>query len=185
MPPATRRRIREESRPATRAKQLRRVNQEFPGADSQLSMGKLTDLLGFHIRRVQLWSFQNFTRLLAPFDLRPADYSALCMIEANQGLSQTALSNALGIAPAHIVRLLHRLEDKSLIKRVTSPLDRRQHSLELTNHGRTVLAKSHALVDKHDRLLAARIGSDHYAEIKRVFQQFDTGKAEASAVDEA
>jgi DNA-binding MarR family transcriptional regulator len=168
----------------TQPKHPRRGAQELPGEERPVDMGKLNDLLGFHIRRVQLWSFQNFTRLLAPFDLRPADYAVLCMIEANHGLSQTALSNALGIAPAHIVRLLHRLEDRLLLRRATSSLDRRQHSLELTGHGRTILAKSHVLVNQHDRLLTSRLGSDHYAEIKRVFQRFGTDKTSASSSSE-
>jgi DNA-binding MarR family transcriptional regulator len=159
--------------PLTAAKASRRVCEEV-SPRKPADLGRLNDLLGFHIRRVQLWSFQNFNRRLAALDIRPADYSVLCVVEANKGVSQTDLSNALGIERAHLVRLLHRLEKKSLLKRATSSVDLRRHSLELTSYGRTILAKSHQLVTEHDKLLNERIGLERHPEIKRAFQEFQS-----------
>jgi DNA-binding MarR family transcriptional regulator len=146
-----------------------------PGSKSAIDGGKLAGLLGFHVRRAQLWVFQSFIRLLVPLELRPAEYAVLCVIEANLGLSQMALSHALGIERANIVRLLDRLENRSLVKRAPSLLDRRLHALELTGHGRSILSQAHVLVSEHEELLARRIGIDDYPAIKQAFQEFKSG----------
>jgi DNA-binding MarR family transcriptional regulator len=119
--------------------------------------------------------FQDFSRLLAPLQIRPADYAVLSVIETNAGLSQSALANTLEIERAQLVRVLHRLENRNLLIRATSASDRRSHSLQLTEHGRTVLKKSHVLVAEQESRLAKRLGVDRYAEIKRAFQVFRSG----------
>jgi DNA-binding MarR family transcriptional regulator len=143
--------------------------------EEAVGMGELGDVLGFLIRRAQLWVFQDFAKLLAPLQIRPADYAVLSIIEANAGLSQIALANTLEIERAHLVRVLHRLENRNLLTRAPSASDRRSHSLQLTDHGRTVLAKSHGLVAEQEKRLAQRLGTDRYSEIKRAFQVFMTG----------
>ena len=52
--------------------------------------------LGYLIRRAQIWIFQDFIRTLAEVRIRPAQYSVLLVIEANAGLSQSALARTLG-----------------------------------------------------------------------------------------
>ena len=59
----------------------------------------LDDLIGYAIRRAQLKLFQNLIGRLAEHDLRPAQFSALAIIEQNPGLMQTDLARALAIEP--------------------------------------------------------------------------------------
>ena len=40
-----------------------------------LDIGVLNEHLGYFIRRLQVWVFQDFIRTLAPVDIRPAQYS--------------------------------------------------------------------------------------------------------------
>ena len=54
-----------------------------------LDIGLLNEHLGYFIRRLQVWVFQDFIRTLAPVDIRPAQYSVLVVIAANPGLSQS------------------------------------------------------------------------------------------------
>ena len=100
-----------------------------------LELGVLDGHLGYFVRRLQVWIFQDFVRTLASFDIRPAQYSVLVVIEANPGLSQADLADTLGIERARLVRLLDGLEKRGLTRRQPSPIDRRSHALFLTREG--------------------------------------------------
>ena len=64
----------------------------------------LDDLIGYAMRRAQLKLFQNLIGRLAEHDLRPAQFSALAIIEQNPGLMQTDLARALASAPTRASR---------------------------------------------------------------------------------
>ena len=94
-----------------------------------LDIGVLNEHLGYFIRRLQVWVFQDFIRTLAPVDIRPAQYSVLVVIAANPGLSQSDLADRLGIERARLVRVLDKLEKRGLTQRLASPTDRRSQAL--------------------------------------------------------
>ena len=140
---------------------------ERPSADRErvrkkrqaLELGVLDSHLGYFVRRLQVWIFQDFVRALASFDIRPAQYSVLVVIEANSGLSQADLAERLGIERARLVRLLDELEKRSLIRRQPSPLDRRSHALVLTRVGQKSLRRMKVLAAEHEANLAKRLGA--------------------------
>lgn len=123
-----------------------------------ISLGSIEGRLGYHIRRLQVWVFQDFIRTLSVIDIRPAQYSVLAVIGANPGLSQTEVSAALGIERARLVRLLDRLEKRGLVLRRPAARDRRSHALELTEEGTAILAQADRLADEHEKRLIEHIG---------------------------
>jgi DNA-binding MarR family transcriptional regulator len=123
-----------------------------------LALGVLDRHLGYFVRRLQLWIFQDFVRALADFDIRPAEYSVLVVIEANPGLSQADLAERLGIERARLVRLLDGLEQRGLIRRQPSPSDRRSHALHFTRDGHRDLKRIKALAAGHEARLIERLG---------------------------
>jgi DNA-binding MarR family transcriptional regulator len=125
-----------------------------------LQLGVLDGHLGYFVRRLQVWIFQDFVRALASFDIRPAQFSVLVVIEANSGLSQADLSERLGIERARLVRLLDGLEKRGLIRRQPSPLDRRTHALVLTREGNKSLKRMKLLAAEHEESLAKRLGPE-------------------------
>ena len=76
----------------------------------KLALGQLNRHLGYFLRRLQLWVFQDFIRTLAPLKVRPAQYSVLLIVEANPGRSQATVGKTLGIERARLARMLHALE---------------------------------------------------------------------------
>src|SRR5215470_2665639 len=124
-PPAPR----QGGQPASQRERVRRERQS-------LDLGGLEQHLGYCVRRLQVWVFQDFVRTLASLDIRPAQYSVLVVIAANSGLSQADLAERLGIEPARLVRLLDGLERRGLIRRRASRCDRRSHALVLTRDDR-------------------------------------------------
>ena len=123
-----------------------------------VDLGELNSHLGYFIRRIQLWVFQDFIKTLAPIDISPAQFSVLAVIEANSSLSQSDVADALGIETARLVRLLDELDRRGLTKRMPSTTDRRSHALHLTQEGQRVLKRAKTLADVHEARLAEIIG---------------------------
>ena len=121
----------------------------------------LTGHLGYFIRRAQIWVFEDFIRTLAAVDIRPAQYSVLTVIDANPGLTQMAVSKALGIERAHLVHLLNGLEARKFVQRRASKTDRRSHALYLTIKGRDALVRIKALAREHEQHLTERVGFEN------------------------
>jgi DNA-binding MarR family transcriptional regulator len=140
-----------------------------------VDLGRLVGHLGYVVRRAQIWIFQDFIRTLAEVDIRPAQYSVLLVIEANHGLSQSAISETLGIERARLVRLLDSLEARRFVQRRRSRSDRRSHVLSLTAQGRTALARIKALADEHEQRLAQKVGSGSRKTLLRLLSVFACG----------
>src|SRR5262245_50991815 len=137
-----------------------------------LDLGALEGHLGYCIRRLQVWVFQDFVRTLASLDIRPAQYSVLVVIAANAGVSQADLAERLGIEPARLVRLLDGLERRGLLRRRASPRDRRSHALVLTREGVRELKRMKVLAGEHEANLARRLGAQTRAAILASLQAF-------------
>ncbi|MGH6670707.1 MAG: MarR family winged helix-turn-helix transcriptional regulator [Xanthobacteraceae bacterium] len=127
-----------------------------------VALDTLREHLGYFVRRLQVWIFQDFIRTLKRIDLSPAQFSVLVVINANRGLSQAELAATLGIERARLVRLLHQLQRRGLIQRLKSPADGRRHALQLTGEGRALLARAKALAARHERRLSDKLGADRH-----------------------
>ena len=52
------------------------------------------------------WCSRTSSRAFAPFDIRPAQFSVLTVIERNPGLTQSQVAEALGIKRTNFVGML-------------------------------------------------------------------------------
>jgi DNA-binding MarR family transcriptional regulator len=153
--------------PATLRKRERRHGRR------SLEIGVLNDHLGYFIRRLQVWVFQDFIRTLAPVDIRPAQYSVLVVIAANPGLSQSDLADRLGIERARLVRLLDKLDKRGLTQRLPSRTDRRSHALRLTRAGQKSLKRATMLAALHEVKLVEKLGAEQRRSMLNVLRHFD------------
>jgi len=135
-----------------------------PGRQSRpvVALGVLSDRLGYFVRRLQVWVFQDFIRRLAAIDISPAQFSVLVVIGANRGLSQAQVAETLGIERARLARLLHGLESRNLVQRLLSSTDGRRHALRLTREGKKVLARAKVLAAQHEVVLRQKLGPTRY-----------------------
>jgi DNA-binding MarR family transcriptional regulator len=151
---------------------LRRATPTHRGERPAVALDALSGHLGYFVRRLQIWIFQDFIRTLSSIDISPAQFSVLIVIGANRGLSQIEISAALGIERARLVRLLHRLEARTLIRRLPSSADGRRHALQLTSHGRTLLARAKTLAARHERSLRNKLGSERHQMMLQALRDF-------------
>jgi DNA-binding MarR family transcriptional regulator len=123
-----------------------------------VALAGLPQLIGYMLRRAQLRVFQDFIETLGGLDIRPAQFSVLTLVGANEGLRQSEICVALGIKRANLVGLVDELEGRGLLKRARIASDRRSRALSLTGKGRRLLASLNAPVLAHDKRIAQRIG---------------------------
>lgn len=137
-----------------------------------VDLSDLSDHLGFLVRRAQLWVFKDVRRRLARFDIGPAQYSVLTVVNANPGINQNAVAEALTIERASIGRLVERLEEQGYVSRLPSTVDRRSYVLHLTANGRKTVVRMKSIVYEHDKAFAEKLGPEHYAELLQILTRF-------------
>jgi DNA-binding MarR family transcriptional regulator len=152
---------------AARKPRLRRADER-----NSVHLGALEQHLGYFIRRAQVWVFTDFIKALKALEISPAQYSVLVIIDANTGLSQSALAKTLGIQRARLVRVLDRLEARGLTRRLQSADDGRTHALRLTPKGQATLRRARKLADLHEARLIDRLGADAYRAMKSLLRDF-------------
>src|SRR2546421_11132604 len=91
---------------------------------ADVDLGPLPELIGYVLRRAQLVVFQDFFSTFAPFDISPAQFAVLTVIERNPGLTQSQVAAALGIKRTNFVGLLDELERRALAERRQAPRDK-------------------------------------------------------------
>jgi DNA-binding MarR family transcriptional regulator len=123
-----------------------------------VDLGPLPGLSGFMLRLAQLAVFGDFIAACSRFDIRPAQYSVLTLIENNPGINQTELSRALAIKRANLVALIDELEGRGLAQRRRAARDRRAFGMFLTDRGVALMPEVHAVVRAHDRRVTRRLG---------------------------
>lgn len=127
-----------------------------------VELGPLQDSVGYLVRRAQIAIFQRFFEQFAAAGVRPAQYSALTVIEHNPGLSQTRLADALGIKKTNLVAMIDELEKRGLARRMPTERDRRFYALFLTPKGNALMARLHRLDGALNRHLVQAAGeNDH------------------------
>jgi DNA-binding MarR family transcriptional regulator len=149
-----------------------KVSETPSEAGAPLQLGQLENHLGYFLRRLQVWVFQDFIATLDTMDVRPAQYSVLLVIAANPGQSQSAIARTLNIERARLVRLLDELENRRWISRRPSGRDARSHALVLTPDGEKALAKIAALAQKHEARVADYVGEKRRAELMKLLRDF-------------
>src|SRR6266568_1818732 len=107
--------------------------------EPQRSIGRL-------IARVRVELMEALDRELAPFDITGAQFVILVALASGEADSASGLCKGISYDPGAMTRMIDRLEQKGLIRRVARPDDRRKLNLELTAEGKAVYPKLHAAV---------------------------------------
>src|SRR5262249_53952715 len=81
---------------------------------------------------------------LEPFDITAAQYVILVTLAAGEANSASGLCKGISYDPGAMTRMIDRLEQKGLIRRVQWPDDRRKVHLELTPEGKTLYPRMRA-----------------------------------------
>ena len=95
-------------------------------------MHYLQSLLGYNARRAALAIIEVFLQRMAPYGLRPVDFSVLSVIHHNPGVTSRQLCAALNLLPPNLVGLIQSLQARGLIEKKPHPHDGRAFGLHPT-----------------------------------------------------
>jgi len=143
-----------------------------PRKRKPIVLGDLSQLLGYRIRRAQLWVFREISRKLASFEISPAQFSVLVVVDANPGINQLAVAKVLSIERAGLGRLADHLEARGLVTRAASFINRRYYGLYLTDAGAALLGRIRPIIAEHEKDLARKIGSSAFKQLQRTLSIF-------------
>jgi DNA-binding MarR family transcriptional regulator len=149
-----------------------RMNQK-----TNLDLGPLPELIGYVLRRAQLVVFQDFFQAFAPFNISPAQFSVLIVIERNPGLTQSQVAAALGIKRTNFVGLLNELERRGLAERRQAARDKRSYALYLTADGVALMRKLKPVLKAHESRMVARIGEAGRDRLVELLRDIVDGRA--------
>jgi DNA-binding MarR family transcriptional regulator len=142
------------------------------GRAAPADLGGLDALVGYVVRRAQLWMVQDFRRALKGLGITPAQFSVLRVIAANPGISQVRVAEALAIERARLVQMIDSLEAAGHVERSRSLVDRRSHALRLTEAGAALIERTQEPLETHERNIVARIGAREKEELQRILAPF-------------
>jgi DNA-binding MarR family transcriptional regulator len=147
-----------------------------PGdAGGQGELGYLLVQLGFHVAR-------QFSERLAPLGLEPRQFGMLTRLAANEGRSQQALGELLGLNATRMVFLVDELEKRGLVERRRNPADRRSYALYLTDLGRDKLREAQRAGGGPEGQLGASLTGQQRTQLTRLLRRLadEQGIAEES-----
>jgi DNA-binding MarR family transcriptional regulator len=103
---------------------------------------------GHLIRRLNQISVALFADHMARagLTLTPVQFAALSALDAHPGIDQATLAGLVAYDRATLGKVIDRLEKRGLVRRNTSPTDRRAKTLTLTSGGLTLLGTARPLV---------------------------------------
>ena len=116
-----------------------------------LDYGVLDELLGYSLRLAQVRMFVAFHEATRGMDITPPRFTALVIIGANPGISQSALGKVLGIARSGAMLVTDWFEARSLVERRRRPDDGRAWGLHLTARGAKLVERMKRRVLRLDR----------------------------------
>ena len=138
------------------------------GVQQSLKPGLLAGLLGYRLRVAQQAVFRDFAREIP--EASPGRAGILLLIDANPGVTQSRLAQAVGIDRSTLVGVLHALQARNLVERRRGQ-DRRTNGLWLTRAGRTLVASLKQRIRVHERRVASSLTPAERARLLHLLEK--------------
>ena len=146
--------------PAVPDAALQNVNTDF-----------LQSLLGYNARRAALVIIDEFLNHMKPLGLRPVEFSVLCVIAHNPGVTSRQLCAVLGLQPPNLVAPLQDFEKRGLLERRDHPSDGRAWGLHLSAAGAQLVQEAEKMVLLLERHAAPTLTELERATLIRLLQK--------------
>jgi DNA-binding MarR family transcriptional regulator len=131
----------------------------------------VADIIGYRLRLAQIAVFKDFRKSFEALHLKPVEYTVISLVQANPGVRQGELGEALGIKRANMVSLINLLAGRGILERRPVAGDRRSHALHLTPAGAAFAVGMQKTWRRHERRWIERLGGE--AERDRLVAMLD------------
>ena len=135
---------------------------------AKLKTGPLPGLLGYRLRLAQQVVFRDFAASVP--ELSPGRAGILMLVDANPGVTQGRLAEAVGLDRSTMVGVIDALEDGGLLERRRGE-DRRTNGLWLTRSGRSLLARVKRRIELHEKQVAASLSAAERSQLLALLEK--------------
>ena len=129
---------------------------------AELKPGILPELIGYRLRIAQQAVFRDFASSVG--ELSPGRAGIMLLLEANPGVTQGRLAEAVHLDRSTMVGVIDSLEERDLVERRRGA-DRRTNGLWLTPGGRSLAQRLRRRIERHERRVAARLSDVERAQL--------------------
>ena len=138
----------------------------------ELMFAELDGLLGYRLRRAQGAMHRDYMATVSGLELTQKQTATLWLINANPGVSQVSIASALGMDRATMMSVTDRLEERGLLIRKRSEIDRRRQELYLTPAGQAMLRKVKTRISEHEGRFKALFKPAELAALLEALRKF-------------
>lgn len=128
--------------------------------EETVSLGVLSDLIGYHLRRASAVMAGDFARALEGTGVRQVLFGILSIVDANPGINQGTVGRMLGIQRANMVAPVNEMAERGWIDRQVDPGDRRAFILSLTEAGDAMFHHALAQIREHEANMLSDLEPD-------------------------
>jgi DNA-binding MarR family transcriptional regulator len=149
----------------------RQPSRSAKGAVEEIDTGFLESLLGYNARRAALAVIEVFLERMAPYGLKPVDFSVLSVVTHNPGITSRQLCAALGILPPNLVGMVNTFEKRDLIRRKPHPHDGRAMGLHLTAAGQKLMRDAEQTAAELEREVSDRLTAGELKTLNQLLKK--------------
>jgi DNA-binding MarR family transcriptional regulator len=129
---------------------------------AELKPGILPELIGYRLRLAQQAVFRDFASSVG--ELSPGRAGIMLLLDANPGVTQGRLAEAVRLDRSTMVGVIDSLEQRNLVERRRGA-DRRTNGLWLTASGRSLAQRLRRRIERHERRVASRLSDAERAQL--------------------
>lgn len=133
----------------------------------------LRDSVSYRIRLLQIAAYKSFEAKVEGFGSAPRYFGLLKIVEANPGIPQSRLAEAIFLDRSSLVPILDALSREGWIERRPSEQDRRVRLVLLAEGAGTRLGELELQVKAHEAAMAEGLSHDDRAELLRLLGRLD------------
>lgn len=148
-----------------------RTRSKPPAAVESVDTTYLESLLGYNARRAALAVITVFLDRMAPYGLRPVDFSVLSVIAHNPGVTSRQVCHALDILPPNLVGMVSDFDKRGLIERRPHPRDGRAVGLHLTTAGQKLMRDAEKVATQLETDVGARLSASELRTLIRLLRK--------------
>ncbi len=133
------------------------------------------DYLPYLVARASFVILRDFHALLKPRKMRVPEWRVLATLSAGGAFTVGALARATLFKQPTLSKLLDRLEQRGLVRRVAGGMDLRHSRVELTARGRKRIAPVVAQARRREKAVLKRYRASDVRVFKRLLKAFTKG----------
>lgn len=129
--------------------------------------------VSYRIRLLQIAAWKSFEKVVTDHGSAPRYFGMLKIVEANPGISQARLAEAIFLDRSSLVPILETLTAEGWIERRAAEGDRRVRRVYLTAEGQVKLTALEVEVDRHEAALTRGLDPKELDQLNALLDRLD------------